>query len=789
MKLENDNGAGHRAHIRQTYKQVLLCTPAALAIATGSPLYAQSEGAPEAQRSSGIVVTATRREANLQDVPIAITTFSQDDLREVGADQLEDLIRVVPNATLYDDRGAGQPTWVIRGVALADFNPNNTPTAAIFYDEFYLPSNALSGLALYDVERVEILKGPQGGLYGRNTTGGAVRLISRQPDTSEFGGYMDASYGSWGRIQAQGALNVPLSDSLAVRIAARIDQGGGWQDSLATPGDDNHGDRDIFSLRGQILFEPSNAVRLRVKIETGSDSSETTLGRATGTENLAAPSGFCAPVIAGQQNDALCGTWADRNLLAMGRPLGLSARDQSDGARVVLSNPINALDNDWMNYNFQADFELGFATLTSITNRLTYDYRQVFDYDGSQLALGHEASTVHFSVWSQELRLTSTTDSDFDWLIGGVYNYDRIDDSRDFALTDNVIAAPPPVNALTRSYNQKTEAWAVYANLGYDVSERVRIHGSLRYTDESKQIYNATLFIPALNFNLFQDYSDEINLRTHWTGHIGLDVHPSDDVLLYATATRGYKSGGFFGGVATDTSVLLPYLEETIWAYEVGVKTEWPGGFRVNAAAFYYDYQDRQGYLNQVNPANGLTAVRLGNLGDVELYGAELELTWTPPEVEGLTVMANLAYLEGSITDSNATSFTLTGQPFALEGLPVSAPQWSMFALARYEFGLSEALRGALQVNYAWQDSPNPNSSYTSAGSDISYALYHIPSHGTLDARISIAGAEDSWEFSLEGRNLTNASHPTVATRDSGGSYMSFYNLPRSFRARLVYNF
>ncbi|MBC2778945.1 TonB-dependent receptor [Parasphingopyxis marina] len=789
MILGNDKGSGRRDRIRQTRKWLLLGTSAALILGTGSPLVAQTGGTTEAAGSTPIVVTATRREANLQDVPIAITAFSQDDLREVGADQLQDLIRVVPNATLYDDRGAGQPTWVIRGVALADFNPNNTPTAAIFYDEFYLPSNALSGLALYDVDRVEILKGPQGGLYGRNTTGGAVRLISRQPDTSEFGGYIDASYGSWGRIQAQGALNVPLSDSLAIRISARTDQDGGWQDSLATPGDDNHGDRDIFSLRGQILFEPSDFVRLRVKIETGSDNSETLLGRATASEDLAVPFAFCAPVIAGRQNEALCGTWADRNLLAMGQPLGFSARDQSDNARVVLSNPINQLDNDWMNYNFQADFELGFATLTSITNRLTYDYRQVFDYDGSQLALGHEDSDVHFSVWSQELRLTSTTDSNFDWLIGGVYNYDRIDDSRDFALTDNVIAAPPPVNSLTRSYNQKTEAWAVYANLGYDFSDRVRLHGSLRYTDESRRIYNATLFVPALNFNLFEGYSDEINLQTHWTGHIGLDFHPSDDVLLYATATRGYKSGGFFGGVATDTSVLLPYLEETIWAYELGFKTEWPGGLRVNGAAFYYDYQDRQGYLNQVNPANNLTAVRLGNLGDVELYGAELELAWTPPEVDGLTLMANVAYLEGSITDSNATSVTLTGQPYALEGLPVSAPRWSMFALARYEFPLSAALRGALQVNYAWQASPNPDSSYTAGGSDISYALYHIPSHGTLDARISVAGDEGRWELSLEGRNLTDVSHPAVATRDSGGSYMSFYNAPRTFRARLVYNF
>ena len=147
-----------------------------------------------------IIVTANKREQSIQDVPIAISAFDNSALAEIGADSLENLTNFVPGVALFDDRGAGQPTWVIRGVGLADFNANNTPTAAIYYDEAYMTSNALGGIGLYDIERVEVLKGPQGGLYGRNTTGGAVRIVSNRPNLAESEGYV--SIGHEGRYGA-----------------------------------------------------------------------------------------------------------------------------------------------------------------------------------------------------------------------------------------------------------------------------------------------------------------------------------------------------------------------------------------------------------------------------------------------------------------------------------------------------------------------------------------------------------------------------------------------------------
>ena len=252
-----------------------------------------------------IIVTAQKREQSLQDVSIAISAFDSSQLTELGLTNLEQLPTVIPNVELSDARGAGQPTWVIRGAGLADFNANNTPVAAIFYDEVYMTSNALGGIGLFDVARVEVLKGPQGGLYGRNATGGAIRILSERPDLTETSGYVRAAYGEWDRWGLEGAIGGPIIENkLAYRISAYTDQDGGWQDSLATPGDDEHGDRDFQAFRGQLLFTPSDELEFLLKIDSGEDKSETTLARLNGTYNEFFD--YCDAIYQGRRDDSTC---------------------------------------------------------------------------------------------------------------------------------------------------------------------------------------------------------------------------------------------------------------------------------------------------------------------------------------------------------------------------------------------------------------------------------------------------------------------------------------------------
>ncbi|MCB1702958.1 MAG: TonB-dependent receptor, partial [Halioglobus sp.] len=182
-----------------------------------------------------VVVTAQKRTESLQDVSIAIAAFGEKELRNLSITNLENLTQSVSGVELFDERGSGQPTWVIRGVGLADFNANNTPTAAIYFDEFYLTSNVMGGIGMYDISRVEVLKGPQGGLYGRNTSGGAVRVMSVRPDLDQgLNGYIQGSYGRWDRSIAEGAVGGKITDNLAFRLSGMTDQNGGWQDTLAT---------------------------------------------------------------------------------------------------------------------------------------------------------------------------------------------------------------------------------------------------------------------------------------------------------------------------------------------------------------------------------------------------------------------------------------------------------------------------------------------------------------------------------------------------------------------------
>ena len=186
-----------------------------------------------------IIVTAQKRAESVQDVPIAISAFSGEQIEELAIGDLRELIEFIPGVEMYDDRGiSSQPTWIIRGVGLADLNANNTPTAAIYHDEFYLTSNIMGGIGMFDIERIEVLKGAQGGLYGRNTTGGAVRVESVKPDLGGANGYATGSYGRYDAWSLEGAVGVPLGERAAVRIAALTNQGGGYQDSLVTVDDE-----------------------------------------------------------------------------------------------------------------------------------------------------------------------------------------------------------------------------------------------------------------------------------------------------------------------------------------------------------------------------------------------------------------------------------------------------------------------------------------------------------------------------------------------------------------------
>lgn len=720
------------------------------------------------------MVTAQKRAQSLQDVPIAISAFDEQDLRQISTTNLEELTQFVTGAELFDDRGAGQPTWVIRGVGLADFNSNNAPTAAIYYDELYMASNVMGGIGLFDVDQVEVLKGPQGGLYGRNTSGGAVRVLSRRAEVGEeFNGYATGSYGRWDRSGLEAAVGGTLTDSSAYRLAAMTDQDGGWQDSLATQGDDEYGDRDFTAVRGQLLFEPTDKLSLWLKAEGGEDKSETTLGFSRAAYEGGAGD-FCAPAYAGNYNNKECLSWSNiTNLFALtpGDPGLLPGGQKEDGSK-VMSSPINKLDNSWSLLDVQLDWELDFATFTSISGYIEYDNKQVYDYDATPLILLEEDGKAELSSWSQEFRLTSNSDGPLNWLGGVSYARDEDKENRLANLVDNVLIFPTMGR---RKFDQTSDTWAIYGETDYALTEKWILNGSLRYTDQQMDLENASFEDLIDGFFYYEGVKKSTNLDDPWSGHVGVNYLASDDAMIYARITRGFKTGGFFGGFAFTPEELEAYDQETVISYEIGFKSAWlDQTLQLNGAAYFYDYRDVQGFTQVVNETTGTVVTRLGNLGDAEHKGAELDMVWLPQAVDGLSLQVSGAWLNAKITSSNTIAIAQTGEPVPIEGLHRTyAPEWSTAAQARYEWHVS-GLLAAAQVNYSWRDDLYNEDSALSA---VDLAAFSQDAYGVLNARVSLTDADAGWDVALIGRNLTEEEYWTTATTDDLASYIS--NAPR----------
>ncbi|MBU3069387.1 TonB-dependent receptor [Aestuariicella sp. G3-2] len=757
-----------------------------LSVALSCTLYGTVTAYAASPTIEEIVVTAQKRGQNMQDVPIAMSAFNEDQLKSLDAANLQSMTEHIAGAELFDDRGAGQPTWVIRGVGLSDFNANNTPTAAIYYDEQYLASNILGGIGMFDMERIEVLKGPQGGLYGRNTSGGAVKVISKKPELdSDLGGTISLSYGRWGRTTAEGAIGGALTETTAFRLAAMSDQGGGWQDSLTTPGDDEYGDRDFTSVRGQLLWAPTESVDVLFKVEGGKDRSETPLAVAKAMYD-GQTGDFCGPALAGKVDANRCVTLSNltNNWVLTPGDSGLLASQQSSDGSGVLTNPINQLDNAWQLANLKVDWDLGTTTFTSISTYLKYDNKQVYDYDGEPLTFLHEDSDVELKSWSQEFRLASNDTGKLSWLAGLIYSEDSDKEHKIADLSDNYLIFP---GKSIRGFEQITQSWSAYAQMDYEINNQWVLHSSLRYTDEDKQLNDAFHYDDLVQFYYLNNVNKDYTLKANWSGHIGVDWMPTNNTMLYAKITKGFKSGGFYGGFAFSPEELEPYKEETIWAYEIGFKTDWlENSLRVNGAVYYYDYRDIQGFTQINSSITNTSLTKLGNLGDAEHTGAELDIIWYPQAIEGLSLQAGVAWLNAEVTDSDTLALDPNGVASELEGRQRSfAPEWSTTLQARYERDLSNTLTAAVQLNYSWRDDITPRESF---GTDLHYAAYGQSGYELLNARLSLFSFDNQWEIALAGKNLLNEKYPTIATGNDLGSFSEMPGLPRSWQVEVNYN-
>ncbi len=731
-----------------------------------------------------IVVTAQRREQSIQDVGIAITALTGDQLNERGIDNIDGLANSVPNFQLFNLSGGGVPVVILRGVGLQNFRINDTPTTGIYIDDVYQVNIAQVEATTFDVERIEVLKGPQGGLYGRNAVGGAIQYISRKPNFDAMEGYASLSYGRFNTFGAEGAVSGPVSDNFALRVAGRIVTSGDTY-FRSTTGNFDHGEQERWAGRVLASWRPGSSTTLDFKVHAGQDNSETALFRTIGAYEPNGPSpipnvalsrllglaGICTSIITGGPREP------GRCTVTGGQtPASFGVVGRYDSA----STARPGLDSDWWGASLKVTQELGDAVLTSITAYDKLDYIRRTESDAVPDVRQEIRYGSKIEAWSQELRLAYDSGGDIKWLIGAGYSEDTLDeDSTVFAETGLF----PIVLGSTRfdqTYRQTTSAFSAFGRLDFNVSDGLNIAVEGRYTTEDKGLTGGLV---AVDSGRVLSFIDDKQSFDAFTGKAIVEWKATDDVLVYASIGRGFKTGGFFGGFATEQAQLeVPYENEFITAYEAGFKSEWfDGRARINASVFYYDRTDVQANAG-VADSTGVVIDRLTNIGDVRTIGAELDVLVIP--TDGLTLSANFGYVDAEITQSNVvvTDF-FSGAQINPTGLRIpQQPKFNLNFLGRYEAPITSSSSAAIQLEYAYQTSRDLG--LVKSVEEGNFLTE--PAYGLFNLGVSVGSDDGRWELSGRIENLTQVIYRVVARDVTEGGLYEIFGAPRTWRVTLT---
>lgn len=694
-----------------------------------------------------IVVTAQKREQNINDVGIAITAFDSNAIKELQFREPVDVTNQTANFSV-NTLVTNVPNFTIRGVGVNDYAINQATSVGSYVDQVYISSPAMMLFQMFDTERVEVLKGPQGTLYGRNTTGGAVLFISKAP-TDEFQANVDLEVGSYGYYKAEGAISGPLSESVNARLAFDITNSDGYQTNLITG--NKHGGIDRVSVRGIVDWQVSDDFDLRLKVNVGQDNSS--------LNSLTTP--------------------------------GTGGSKSSNGT-IDTINGIPYRDNEAKGISLIANWNFDNMVLTSVTS---YDDLDRFEYgDTDGLYSDGRIDQILMSTidqFTQELRFQSNGSGPFSWVGGLYYSKDEIDDGTVYEVTGagfppaafGVPASYAVLDTLGNTYQQISKSTAIFGQVEYDITDQWHFTGGLRYTWEDKELNNVTTpwtafpgpgeAGPVESGLLFPPSSYEQDFSA-WSGKLGIDFQANDDNLIYASVSKGYKSGGFQGTLVFSPANIIPFDSETVWAYEIGSKsTLLEGTLQFNTAFFYYNYENLQAQGTIEGGAGGVENLfALQNIGDAVNKGFELELQAAP--ADGLTLAAGVGYLDAKITDP----FIAEVKP---DGVPATSPKWNLNGRGRYEFAQNGQTFWFVQADFSYQDS-------------VFFDIYETPfleedPYWLVNASFGIAAADYKWQAMAWGRNLTDTEYRVGGFTGGVAGPVNFYGAPLTWGVSVSYNF
>ncbi|MBB6122984.1 TonB-dependent receptor [Sphingobium subterraneum] len=752
--------------MRNQLKLVLLATSAmtwsaSAAHAQEGAAGAGSAAAPEATTEiADIVVTAQKRSERINDVGLTITAASGEQLKSLGISTPDDLIKAVPGFT-YAKSAYGVPVYTMRGIGFYDYGLAASPAVTVYVDEVPLPYGSLTSFSMLDPQRVETIKGPQGILYGINSTAGAINIIPNAP-TDQLSAGIDLGYARFNQVTTRAFVSGPLSDTLSARLSVQTDHGGAWQRSYSRG--DKLGDKDIVSGRLLIDWKPAETVSLRLNVNAGIDRSDTQAVQYLGA----------TPAAGG--NNAL-------------RTLNPALYNYPQAARHNRSADWDAnypFKKD--NHNFQAALTVNVdltpdVQLKSITSYNRYTTKSAVDTDGTPFTANTILIDGYLRSFFQELRLSGQMDA-LRWIVGANLTDDKINERQDGIFTDGILGKTGYTHAAGRNF-QTGSSESVYGNLEYKIGDGLTLQGGARYTNYRRELRGCTTAedqstanyftarLPApvavggcvtvLPDNVTLGYYNPVLKEDNLSWRAAANWKVDRNTLLYASVSHGYKSGAFGAVLSTTFASLVPAVQEDVLAYELGGKFTLLGGkVQFNTAAFYNDYTNKQVRGRTFDPrlAN-VAASALVNVPKSRIYGAEAQLTVRP--VEGLTLSVDGTYIDTKITDS-FVNFNFVGARVQMKGqvLPFS-PKLTGTAQVDYDFAVSDNWRMKIGASLRHQ-----SFSYGALGELPAAA---IDSYQTLDLRASIHDEEDKWNFGVFGRNVTNSyywSAPTLVIETVG---------------------
>lgn len=689
-----------------------------------------------------IVVTAERRSDRLQDVPIAITAMNADQLKAQGVSDAFDIGKITPGFNSSRTIGFGTP--IMRGVGSANITLGEEPSVATYVDGFYQGVSAAAQLPFNNIERIEVLKGPQGTLYGRNATGGLVNIITRIPK-SELSGEASLGYANYKTITASAYVTGPLTDSLSADLSLTFrDQGKGYSRNLV---DGTTAARnEYFAARSKILLEfgGENSLILGASyVKSKNDIA-----------NVNLPLPGTTPLLAG--------------------PGVLYGRKRGEFAGSVTPQ----FDVEEYGFNATLNLDLGFAKLVSLSQYRHLSVEDMVEGDGTSadgllatvqlgVAPGEPANAplspqlvipgsfsydapeeIPYFV-TQELQLVSNGGGPFRWIVGGFYQASK--DAYVPELLLNFMVGAPPLARI--AVGQSTRAAAAFAQGTYSLPNGLSLTGGIRYSTEKKALSGTS---SALNASGTYDVtpatqSDRFNSVTY---RVALDYRVSPQLMLYATTNKGFKSGLFNG-----SSITAPAVKpETLYAYEAGFKADPSRFFRINGSAYYYDYKDLQTFAVD---AQGIAFLQ--NAGSAEMYGLELDVELAP--MDGLNIRGGVgfeharykAFQGAQVFIPSPSGGNYVTQEDVSGNKPIRTPDVSGNLGASYKFAMED--KGFLTLD--------AGASYSGSFFWDSGNRFKQQSYVLVDASASFSTPDDRFTLRIWGKNITDKAYAIYGNADT----------------------